>query len=173
MLRMLDRRIAVTPLNNPDISQGGIIIPDEAKERSNQGYIKYLGSNCDEFEVGDYVMFSGYTGTNIQVDGEAHVIVMHKDYILCKLEPPNTPVPGLYYRDKKGWDKCIEVLVDYVGGSESDREEITDILSKHQPYFQADSETSLSLIASAMKQTPFYRSSGIKEYRSRKDRSGF
>jgi len=179
---MLDKRVAITPINDPDISPGGIIIPDEAKERSDQGYVKYLGTNCEELEVGDYVMFSGYTGTNLAVDGEGHVIIMHKDFIICKLDPPNTQVPGLYYRDKKGWKEYVNKIVEYLYSITNDlfiidepvhREFIEKLLAEHQPYFNADSETSLYLIAQAMRNHPFHRSTGIVDYRSKKDKSGF
>ena len=179
---MLDKRVAITPVNDPDTSPTGlIIIPDEGKERSDQGYIKYLGTNCEEFEVGDYVMFSGYTGTNLAVEDEGHVIIMHKDYIICKLDPPNTSVPGLYYRDKRGWKDCIFDLsryIDYLLRTDNlelkvDEKELERILAEHQPYFSADSETSLSLIAQAMQNHPFHRSTGIQDYRNLKEKSGF
>ena len=176
MLRMLDKRVAVTPINDPDISPGGIIIPDVAKERSDQGYVKYLGTNCEELEIGDYVMFSGYTGTNLAVDGEGHVIIMHKDFIICKLDPPNTQVPGLYYRDKKGWKDFLasyDTLCNTYVFEGPGVEEIEKLLAEHQPYFNADSETSIALIASAIKNHPFHRSTGIVDYRSKKDKSGF
>lgn len=164
---MLPRRIAIVPLGDPGVSSGGIIIPDEAKERSDQGFIKYLGEDCDEFEIGDYVMFSGYSGTNISLEGEGDFIIIQKDFIICKIHDFNTSVPGLYYRDKKGWKEIetelIKALLEFNPDKNLDIcfKKIMNLISEHNPYFNADYENSLNLIRSSAKSSPFHRSTRI------------
>jgi len=82
MLSMLDDRIAVIPIEDPDMV-GHIIIPDTAKRRVDQGIVKYRGDNVKELKVGDHVCFSGYTGTKITVKGEGTLIIMKEENVVA------------------------------------------------------------------------------------------
>lgn len=164
MIRLPRGRVAVVSIPDPDISKGGLIIPNEARERDDQGIIKYLGEDCEDFEVGEYVLFSGYTGTTLILEDEGPMIIMHKDFILAKIEAPGTQVPGLYYRDKKGWTECIDALFDWFanyGIEATTREKISEIIAEHMPYFPSDSETALTLISHAYQNHPFHRTTRI------------
>jgi co-chaperonin GroES (HSP10) len=164
MLRLPKGRVAVASIPDPNISKGGIIIPNEARERDDQGIIKYLGDDCDDFEVGEYVMFSGYTGTLVHLEDEGSLIIMHKDFIIAKIEAPNTNVPGLYYRDKKGWkdlESGLQELINTFIDESPAVEDIMKVISKHQPYFPANSETALELITDAYQNHPFHRATRI------------
>lgn len=164
MIRLPRGRVAVVSIPDPDISKGGLIIPNEARERDDQGIIKYLGEDCEDFEVGEYVLFSGYTGTTLILEDEGPMIIMHKDFILAKIEAPGTQVPGLYYRDKKGWDLLIDKLFDYACQSDErfpNREDILKLVSEFNPYFPSDSETALTLISHAYQNHPFHRTTRI------------
>jgi co-chaperonin GroES (HSP10) len=103
MLKVNKNNIAVVPVFYPDKSEGGLWIPDIAKKRANQGVVKYVGSEVTDIKVGDYVLFSGYTGTTVRLaGGEGVVIIMHKDFVNAKIElGENIEVPGLYFYDKK------------------------------------------------------------------------
>jgi co-chaperonin GroES (HSP10) len=168
MIRLPRGRVAVTSIPDPDISKGGIIIPNEARERDDQGFIKYLGEDCEDFEVGEYVLFSGYTGTLVHLEDEGSLIIMHKDFIIAKIEDPGTQVPGLYYRDKKGWgeveDKIAGILALEIKNNErvqQYKDAIMHAISESQPYFPADSENAISLIAQAYQNHPFHRATRI------------
>lgn len=165
MIEMLPRRIAVSPIFDSNTSPTGlIIIPDEAKERCDQGIVKHVGEDCSEISVGDYVLFSGYTGTLVYVEGEGTVIIMHKDFVIGKLHPPNTQVPGLYYRDKKGWgDLALEIasLLTLKNGSSRNVEDIMNLVSKYNPYFSADYEAAVGLISQAYQDHSFKKNSKI------------
>ncbi len=72
---------------------GGIIIPDTAKEKPQEGKVVAVGpgrrdsdGNRIEMEVkkGDRILFGKYAGTEIKIDGEDHVI-MKEDEIFCVL----------------------------------------------------------------------------------------
>lgn len=87
MLYMLDDRVAVIPVEDPDMI-GSLWIPDQAKRRSDQGIIKYRGDNVKELRVGDHVLFSQYSGTRITQQDEGHLIIMKESDILALIGEP-------------------------------------------------------------------------------------
>jgi len=87
MLYMLDDRVAVIPVEEPDMI-GSLWIPDQAKRRSDQGIIKYRGDNVKELRVGDHVLFSQYTGTRITYQDEGHLIIMRDSDVLALIGEP-------------------------------------------------------------------------------------
>jgi len=101
VLTLQNNRVAVVPLFDPD-TYGHIIIPDQAKERCDQGIVKYLGPKCELVKHGDHVLFSGYTGTTVSLEGEGLLIIMPEDFITAVCEDPVTDVPGLYFRGVDG-----------------------------------------------------------------------
>lgn len=91
-LRPLEDKVAVRPIEDPSISKGGIWVPDQAKQRIDQGVVIYRGPSTVEVRVGDHVFFSGYTGTKISVEDEGIFIVLREDDILFILEGDKTEV---------------------------------------------------------------------------------
>lgn len=75
-LKLLKTKIAVIPIADPDVSPGGIIIPESAKQKIDQGVVKYRGSEVTEVRVGDHVIFSGYAGTKVSVADEGFFYIM-------------------------------------------------------------------------------------------------
>ena len=93
-VRPLGDRVLLKPLEEKETKKGGIIIPDTAKEKPQEGKIIALGTGKRDddgkkipFEVkkGDRVMYSKYGGTEIKIDGEEHLI-LREDDILGVLE---------------------------------------------------------------------------------------
>ena len=93
-LRPLHDRVVVKRLEEEEKTVGGIIIPDTAKEKPQQGKIIAVGKGriLEDGKViplmvkeGDRVLFSKYAGTDIKVDGEEHLI-MREDDILAIFE---------------------------------------------------------------------------------------
>ena len=89
-VRPLGDRVLVQPLDEQETKQGGIIIPDTAKEKPQEGTVVALGTgkvNEDgkkvEFTVkkGDKVLISKYGGTEIKVDGESYLIMREDDIL--------------------------------------------------------------------------------------------
>lgn len=77
--------------------RGGIIIPDNAKEKPQQGEIIAVGRGKSNEEgklfplavqVGDVVLFGKYSGTDIQIDGQ-DLLIMREEEIMCILESRN------------------------------------------------------------------------------------
>ena len=89
-VRPLGDRVLVQPLEEKETKKGGIIIPDTAKEKPQEGSVVALGTGkVDdngkkvEFTVkkGDKVLISKYGGTEIKVDGESYLIMREDDIL--------------------------------------------------------------------------------------------
>lgn len=102
MLKMPRKMVAIEPLYDKDVSPLGlIIIPETAKERCDQGLVKYIGEECRNVKIGDHVIFSGYVGTTVDIDGETLIFVKESE-INAIVEDQGFEVSGLYFKDKDG-----------------------------------------------------------------------
>jgi len=93
-VRPLRDRILVKRLEEEETRVGGIIIPDTAKEKPQQGKVHAIGNGRVNDEgkvipldvsVGDTVLFGKYAGTEIKLDGEEYLIV-REDEVLGIIE---------------------------------------------------------------------------------------
>jgi chaperonin GroES len=94
-LHPLDDRIVVRPGESEETTASGLVIPDTAKEKPQQGEVLAVGpgrraENTGEVipldvKVGDTVVYSKYGGTEITVDGEDLLILSGRD-VLAKLD---------------------------------------------------------------------------------------
>ena len=93
-VRPLHDRLIVKRIDEEDKTAGGIIIPDTAKEKPQEGRVIAVGPgkvNKDgkvtplDVEKGDRVLFSKYSGTEIKIDGEDRLI-MREDDILAIID---------------------------------------------------------------------------------------
>ena len=73
-IRPLQDRILVKRLESEDKTKGGIIIPDSAKEKPAEG-------NALDVKKGDKVLFSKYAGTEVQIEGDEHIIIREDDVL--------------------------------------------------------------------------------------------
>lgn len=106
MLEMYDDKIAVIPLFDQEKSPGGIIIPEIARERCDQGIVKYCGPNCKWLKPGDYVLFSGYTGQAVRDEVEGTLIMFREEFAVAVITDDkvgNTDIPGLYFKGPDGY----------------------------------------------------------------------
>lgn len=87
-VRPLHDRIIVKRLDEEQKTKGGIIIPDSAKEKPQEGEVLAVGNGkilddgkkvALDVKVGDKVLFSKYSGTEIKVDGEEYLIIKEDD----------------------------------------------------------------------------------------------
>jgi chaperonin GroES len=92
-LNPLDDRVVVKPLEAEEMTAGGIVLPDTAKEKPQRGKVLAVGPGrlLDSGErckvsvvVGDEVLFGKYGGTDIEVDGDDVKILRESD-ILAKI----------------------------------------------------------------------------------------
>ena len=89
-VRPLGDRVLVQALEEAEVKKGGIIIPDTAKEKPQEGKVVALGTGKrDEdgktipfvVKAGDKVLISKYGGTEIKVDGESYLIMREDDIL--------------------------------------------------------------------------------------------
>jgi chaperonin GroES len=93
-IRPLYDRIVVKRLEAKEEVQGGIIIPDTAKEKPQEGEVVAVGQGkrldsgkvvALDVKAGDRILFGKYSGNEIKIDGEEYVI-MREDEVLGILE---------------------------------------------------------------------------------------
>jgi len=93
-IRPLQDRIIVKRIDEEETTQGGIIIPDTAKEKPMQGKVVAAGKGKLqedgklrrlEVQKGDRILFGKYAGTEVDIEGEEHMI-LREDDVLAVLE---------------------------------------------------------------------------------------
>lgn len=72
-------RVLVLPEVTPDKTKSGIIIPQIAQEKPKRGKVIGKGRTCEWAEVGDTVLYSKYTGTEVEIDGIEYLIMREGD----------------------------------------------------------------------------------------------
>jgi chaperonin GroES len=89
-IRPLQDRILVKRVDEEDKTAGGIIIPDTAKEKPQEGKVIAVGNgkiqeNGDvqplDVKKGDRVLFSKYAGTEVNIEGGDHLIIREDDVL--------------------------------------------------------------------------------------------
>ena len=89
-IRPLQDRVVVKRLAEETKTKGGIIIPDSAKEKPIEGTVIAVGSGkvLDsgkiaplEVKAGDKILFGKYSGTEVKLDGEEHIILREDDIL--------------------------------------------------------------------------------------------
>jgi chaperonin GroES len=89
-IRPLQDRVIVKRLEEEEKTKGGIIIPDTAKEKPQEGKVIAVGKgkmNEDgkviplDVKVGDRILFGKYSGSEIKIDGEEHLIMREEDIL--------------------------------------------------------------------------------------------
>jgi chaperonin GroES len=90
-VRPLHDRLIVRRIEEKETVRGGIIIPDTAKEKPQEGEVQAVGNGkiLDngtkvpmEVKVGDKILFGKYSGTDIKIDGE-EVLILREDEVLA------------------------------------------------------------------------------------------
>jgi chaperonin GroES len=89
-IRPLQDRVIVKRLEEEEKTKGGIIIPDTAKEKPQEGKVIAVGKGKVtedgkvlplDVKVGDKILFGKYSGTEIKIDGEEHLIMREEDIL--------------------------------------------------------------------------------------------
>ncbi len=93
-IRPLYDRIVVKRIEQEEVMQGGLYIPDTAKEKPQEGEVVAVGQGKRledgslvplEVKVGDRILFGKYSGSDIKIDGDEYLI-MREDEVLGILE---------------------------------------------------------------------------------------
>lgn len=89
-LKPLADRVVVKKLEAEEKTAGGIVLPDTAKEKPQQGEILAVGAGAldekggrkpMEVKVGDKVLFAKYSGTEVKIDGVEYLILAERDIL--------------------------------------------------------------------------------------------
>ncbi len=89
-IRPLQDRILVQRVEEEETTKGGIIIPDTAKEKPQEGRVIAVGNGKVsedgkvhplDVKTGDKVLFSKYAGTEVNIEGEEHLIIREDDVL--------------------------------------------------------------------------------------------
>ena len=89
-IRPLQDRVIVKRLEEEEKTKGGIIIPDSAKEKPQEGKVIAVGKGKVteegkviplDVKVGDKILFGKYSGTEIKIEGEEHLIMREEDIL--------------------------------------------------------------------------------------------
>ena len=87
-IRPLNDRVLVKRLAEEEMTKGGIIIPDSAKEKPAEGEIVAVGSGklndkgervAVDLKVGEKVLFGKYVGNEVKIEGEDYIIMREEE----------------------------------------------------------------------------------------------
>ena len=88
-IRPLHDRVIVKRIQEEERTKGGLIIPDTAKEKPQEGTVVAVGPGRQDdgkvlaldVKAGDRILFGKYAGTEIKLDGEEHLILREDDIL--------------------------------------------------------------------------------------------
>jgi len=93
VLRPLADRVVVKPVQAEEKTKGGIVLPDTAKDKPQEGEVVAVGPGrvldngsklAPEVKVGDRVIYSKYSGSEVKIDGDEYLIVRESDILAVK-----------------------------------------------------------------------------------------
>ena len=89
-VKPLSDRVLIEPAKAEQVTSGGIIIPDSAKEKPLRGIVRAVGNGTKDEEMvvktGDTVLYGKYAGTEIEVDGEKLLMMRQSDILAIVVE---------------------------------------------------------------------------------------
>lgn len=88
-IRPLHDRVLIRRLIEEEKTKGGIIIPDSAKEKPQEGKVVAIGTGRRDdgklipldVKVGDKILFSKYSGNEVKIEGEEHLILKEEEIL--------------------------------------------------------------------------------------------
>ena len=89
-IKPLGDRVVVKPLENEEKTKSGIVLPDTAKEKPQQGKVLAVGTGrvldngtrvVPDVSVGDRILFAKYGGTEVKLEGEELLILSERDIL--------------------------------------------------------------------------------------------
>ena len=89
-IKPLGDRVLVEPLERDEVTKSGIVLPDTAKEKPQEGTIVSVGSgrvddkgqkHALEVKAGNKVLYGKYAGTEIKIEGKDYLILSEKDIL--------------------------------------------------------------------------------------------
>jgi chaperonin GroES len=93
LIKPLADRVVVKALSGEEKTRGGIVLPDTAKEKPQEGEVIAVGPGrvlenggrlTPEVKVGDRVVFAKYGGAEVKIDGEEYLILRESDILAVR-----------------------------------------------------------------------------------------
>jgi len=93
VLKPLADRVVLKPVQAEEKTKGGIVLPDTAKDKPQEGEVIAVGPGrildngtkiAPEVKVGDRVVYSKYSGTEIKIEGEEYLIIRESDILAIR-----------------------------------------------------------------------------------------
>ncbi|MCL2337762.1 MAG: co-chaperone GroES [Firmicutes bacterium] len=90
MIRPLGDRVVVKPLPSEEVTKSGIVLPDTAKEKPQEGEVVSVGSGrlldsgvrvAIDLKAGDKILFSKYAGNEVKIDEVEYLILREMDIL--------------------------------------------------------------------------------------------
>lgn len=84
----LGARVLVLPIEGESQTAGGVLLPETAKEKPQQGTIEAVGDSEEmmtDLKIGDRVLYPKYTGTEIKFEGKTYLL-MNEDDVLARIK---------------------------------------------------------------------------------------
>ena len=84
-LQPLGDRVVVKPIPREDVTKGGIVLPDTAKEKPQEGKVVAVGKGTKDepttVKVGDTVLYGKYAGNELKLNGKDYLIMRESDIL--------------------------------------------------------------------------------------------
>ena len=89
-IKPIGARVLVKTLEQEEVTKGGIVLPDTAKEKPQEGEVISVGPGAKDesgkriamdVKKGDKVLYSKYSGTEVKINGEEHLIIRESDVL--------------------------------------------------------------------------------------------
>lgn len=84
-VKPLSDRVLIEPAAAEEVTSGGIIIPDSAKEKPLKGIVKAIGNGTKDepmvVKAGDTVLYGKYSGTELEIDGVKYLMMRQSDIL--------------------------------------------------------------------------------------------
>ncbi len=90
MIKPLGDRVVIQALEKQEMTKSGIVLPDTAKEKPQEGKVVAVGTGkvmdngnrvALDVKAGDKVIFSKYAGTEVKIDGQDYLILSERDVL--------------------------------------------------------------------------------------------
>ena len=159
MLKLPRNRVACIPIfdssdtgiSGTEKGSGNITLLESSRERVDQGIVKYVGAGVTRekngFGVGDMVIFSGYSGELVSIEGEGLFIILPARFVVAQIITKPTVVSGLYFREAPITERPEGMSIDDYRTAQSAGEIGGD------EYFPATYEKAMELIAKSLEET--------------------
>jgi chaperonin GroES len=97
-LRPLADRVVIKPLEREEMTKSGIVLPDTAKEKPQEGLVEAVGNGRFneqsgqrvplDVKVGDRVIYAKYAGSEVKIEEEDYLILSEKDILAIVVNAP-------------------------------------------------------------------------------------